>query len=140
MSQKNNYYLRIVSLFFIFFCPLVVLASPLTTKFDSNTNQFSDAAGFQVTTGDSQFVAVINTAVSGFLGLLGIVFIILLLTAGYNYMTAEGDEGKVKTSIASIRRAVIGLIITVSAYSIAYFVFNNISANSSGYNIQAGQN
>lgn len=62
--------------------------------------------------------------IEAFLGLLAIIFIILIILGGYNWMTASGDESKVTKARDIIRQAIIGLIITVSAYAITYFVFN----------------
>jgi hypothetical protein len=46
-----------------------------------------------------------------------------MLYAGYNWMTAAGDEQKVEKAKDTITRAIIGIIITVSAYAITYFIF-----------------
>lgn len=58
------------------------------------------------------------------LGLLGIIFLALLIFAGYNWMTAAGDEEKVKKSKEQIASAVIGLLIILAAYSITKFVLD----------------
>jgi ABC-type multidrug transport system permease subunit len=52
-----------------------------------------------------------NLIIVGFLGVLGLIFIILIIVAGFNFMTAGGDEQKVTKAKDSIRRAIIGLII-----------------------------
>ena len=57
-----------------------------------------------------------------FLTLLGIIFLILMILAGYRWMTAGGNEDKVSESKKQIRNAVIGLIIIMMAYSISYLV------------------
>lgn len=68
------------------------------------------------------FSGILGTVVSAALGLLGVIFIILMLIAGYNWMTASGNEEKVTKAKETIWRAIIGLIITVGAYAIWYFV------------------
>lgn len=65
-----------------------------------------------------------RVVIEGFLSLLAIIFIILIIIGGYGWMLAGGDEAKVTKAKDTIRRAIIGLIITVSAYAITYFVFN----------------
>jgi hypothetical protein len=47
-------------------------------------------------------------------------------------MTARGDEGKVDKAIEIIRAAVIGMIITVGAYSITNFVVPTILERTTG--------
>ncbi len=69
---------------------------------------------------------VIGGLVRAFLGLLGIIFIILILISGYNWMTAGGNEDKVNRAITTIRRSIIGLIIVVGSYAIWNFVFVNV--------------
>jgi type IV secretory pathway VirB2 component (pilin) len=75
---------------------------------------------------------IIQVAISAFLGLLGIIFIILIIYAGFNWMTAGGDEEKVKLAKDTLIRAVIGLIIIIAAYSITYFVFSNLPGGGGG--------
>jgi amino acid permease len=61
------------------------------------------------------------------LGLLGIIFVVLLVYAGIQWMTAEGDEVKVEKAKSTITRAIIGLGIIITAYAITYFIFNLIN-------------
>ncbi len=65
---------------------------------------------------------IVGTAVNVFLTLLGVIFIILIILAGYNWMTAGGDEEKVTKAKSTIKRAIIGLIIIIGAYAIWVFV------------------
>jgi len=64
-------------------------------------------------------IAVINTL----LGLLGLIFVILLIYAGFTYMTAQGDDKKITKAKDTIRNAVIGVIIILFAYIITNAVF-----------------
>lgn len=77
---------------------------------------------------DTSLISIIGDTVGIFLGVLGIIFTILLLMAGFNYMIAQGDESKVKNSIASIRHAIIGLIITISSFAIYSFVWSKLTS------------
>lgn len=60
------------------------------------------------------------------LGTLGIILTIVVLYAGYIYMTAMGDPDKVKTSKAMIRNAVIGVAICLASFIITTFVLNRL--------------
>lgn len=60
------------------------------------------------------------------LGLLGIIFLIIIITAGYKWMTAAGNEEKVREAKDQLIRGVIGLIIILVAYSITIFVVDEI--------------
>jgi cytochrome bd-type quinol oxidase subunit 2 len=69
---------------------------------------------------------LLGYAVNAFLGLLGVIFIILTLIGGAKYMTASGNEEKAKSALAMIRHAIIGLIIVVGSYAIWFFVLSNL--------------
>ncbi len=71
---------------------------------------------------------IIGTAIKGFLSLLGVIFLGLMLYAGFHWMTARGEEEKVEKAKSTITRAIVGLVIVVGAYAIwafirAYFIF-----------------
>ena len=57
-----------------------------------------------------------------FLGFMGIIFLILIIIAGFKYMTSEGNEEKVKEAVSQIKTSVIGLIIIVTAYAITDYI------------------
>ncbi|MBU1062963.1 hypothetical protein KJ700_02205, partial [Patescibacteria group bacterium] len=71
-------------------------------------------------------IDVIGYGIQAILGLLGIIFLILILYAGFNWMTAAGDEEKVTKAKETLSRAIIGLVIIVSAYLITIFVFSKL--------------
>lgn len=130
----------------ILICLSVLLLSPLLgvnaaifndeTKGGIILNSYNaavgDGGGFDAMTTSYTASEIVATVIKAFLGLLGVIFIFLVVIAGYKYMTANGDEGQVEDALGSIRTAIIGLIIVVSAYAITAFVFKNISTDGSG--------
>jgi hypothetical protein len=100
-----------------------ILDPSVVEKMNENTGIVQQQAGFDADLTLGEVVAVV---IKGFLGLLGVIFIILIVLSGYNWMTAAGDEEKIKKATSTIRSAVIGLIIIIAAYSITYFVFANL--------------
>ena len=60
------------------------------------------------------------------LGVLGIVTVILIIYAGFMYMSAKGDPAKVDKAKKIITQTVIGLIIIMSSYSIASFIIGKL--------------
>lgn len=62
------------------------------------------------------------------LGLLGVVFVILLTYGGFLWLTAGGEEDRVKKAQGLITNAVIGTLIVVAAYTIAHFVLQKLAA------------
>jgi hypothetical protein len=83
-------------------------------------------------TATNSFTAIIETLISALLGLLGVIFLILIIYAGYSWMMAQGDEEKVTKAKDTITRAIVGLIIIVAAYAITFFVFSNLPAGEGG--------
>ena len=83
------------------------------------------ASGYE-TSGISQTTisSIAGTAVSVFLSILGIIFIVLMLYGGYLWMMARGNEEQLTKAKELIQAAVIGLIIIVAAYAISFFIFN----------------
>ncbi len=68
--------------------------------------------------------AVVANVIRVFLGLLGIIFVVLIVLAGYKWMTAMGDSGKVDEAREQLSTAVIGLAIILAAYGITIFVMS----------------
>lgn len=107
----------------------VSIAGPLQTPEkvtgSDSMEKFANSAGFYKGTDSNGTLlgATIATIIKGFLSLLAIIFIILMLYAGFNWMTAGGDEQKVTQAKETIQKAIIGLIIIISAYTITAFVF-----------------
>ena len=88
------------------------------------TTNIATEAGFNPD--EIDFGATVAIVIEAFLSLLGIIFLILIIWAGWRWMTAQGDEQKVTQAKDTIQRAIIGLIITISAYSITYFVLSRL--------------
>lgn len=69
---------------------------------------------------------VAATVVQFFLGLLATIFLIMIAMSSFWYITAHGEEQKIAKATATIRGAVIGLVIVMMAYSITYFVSKRV--------------
>lgn len=90
-----------------------------------NLEALGGAAGYEKAT-ETTLSEIIGTVVSAFLSLLGIIFIVLVILAGHNWMTASGNEEKLTKAKESLWRATIGLIIVVGAFAIWTFVFSKL--------------
>ncbi len=61
-----------------------------------------------------------------YVGLLGIIAVVIILYGGFIWMTAAGNEERVDKARKMIVAGVIGLAIILSAYAIARFVVNSL--------------
>lgn len=98
--------------------------SETSDEINRQIRAFNSRAGFEASDGETVIANTISIVIKAFLSLLGIIFVILMLIAGYNWMTAAGEEEKVRKAQKTIQRAIIGLVIIVLAYSITYFIFD----------------
>ena len=65
---------------------------------------------------------IIAVVIQGLFGLIGVVFFVLILWGGFQWMTAAGNEEKIGKAKKLIVQAVIGLAIIILGFSIATFV------------------
>lgn len=70
--------------------------------------------------------------VSAFLGILGIIFLIMILIGGWTWMTAAGNPENASKGRTTIIRGIVGLAIIVTAYIITAFVFRALGGVMSG--------
>ena len=91
---------------------------------DSMLGKFRQSAGFEADDTGAGLGKTVALVIKGFLSLLGIIFIVLIMLSGFNWMTSEGDEQKITKAKETIRTAIIGLFIIIAAYAITHFVFN----------------
>lgn len=114
--------------FFASFLFLNLLATPAQASlWDSQTGMDDSIANAYGTTEESTDIRIfVANLIKVFLGLLGLIFLILIIVAGYNYMTAQGNQEKIEKSVGQIKAAIIGLVIIIAAFSIASFVTEEI--------------
>ena len=124
--------------FFIFLALSILLLTPFTitkAQLSNSINNLDNAIGGQNGAGLQRDLATsISTVVKGVLALVGTIFLLLTIYAGILWMTAQGEEAKVGKAIQIIRASVVGLIITMSAYAITYFVTTKVGGGASTTN------
>ncbi len=60
------------------------------------------------------------------LGLLAILFVILIIISGFQWMTAGGNTDTITKARQRMTNAVIGLVIVLAAFSITEFILDKI--------------
>ncbi len=112
-----------VSLTCLFSCayttPIHAQTPPdLKSQITRNINTGSNAAGI----GKEDPRTIIAGVIKVLLSIVGITFTILIVYSGYTLLTAAGDESKVEKAKKTITAAVIGLSLTLGAYSLTSFI------------------
>ncbi len=131
ICQKFNISKKVVltALFFIFtigaFLFLSNLASAATDQFGMNF-----PAKLGLPNNDPRLV--IMSLVRLALGFVGIIAVIIIMYAGFLWMTSAGNEQKVDDAKKTLVNAVIGLVIILSAFLIVSFIINKISGSLAG--------
>lgn len=70
---------------------------------------------------------LVGRIIYAFLGLLGTVAAVLILYAGFIWMTSQGNDEKIKKAKSIITNAVIGLAIIMSAWAITAWIINALT-------------
>jgi hypothetical protein len=106
--------------------PFLASAANLPSDNLKTVGEKGNAPYRPIAQGTNDLASIIGTVIQVFLGLLGVLFLVYMLYAGYNWMIAQGDEEKVTKAKETIQRAIIGLIIIIAAYAISYWVFGSL--------------
>jgi amino acid permease len=96
---------------------------PYNIMTNGGGDSFGVKAGYTAVTDPTASIAQkVASVISIALSFLGVIFLILMIYAGFLWMTAHGNDAQIKTATTTMQRAVIGLIIVASAYIITAFV------------------
>ena len=79
-------------------------------------------AGYDGQTSETTFAETLGLVVQTALSFVGIIFLSLMVYAGYLWMTARGESDQVDKAKKIIIQSIVGLAITVGAYSITAFI------------------
>jgi hypothetical protein len=94
----------------------------------ANLETVKTAAGLpgEAAVGSDNIIKTIGEVIKVFLGFLAIIFIILVIYAGFLWMTSAGDDAKVTKAKGLITNAIIGIIIILAAYILTSFVIGAV--------------
>lgn len=120
-------FLIVVFTLAIFVVPMMaVLVVPVAVHADAaiTTNDIPSATSVGLATKDLK--EAIANIVNIVLSIMGIIFFVLFIIAGFKWMTAAGNEEAIESAKHIMTAAVIGLIITLLAWAISYWVVNSL--------------
>jgi hypothetical protein len=99
-----------------------------TEKIRSGVTQTNQELGYS----ETPLQVIIGNVIRVAITLVGVVLLLLLLYAGFLWMTAGGDTEKVKKARGMIFNAIVGMIIIVLAYAITDFVIQQLAGVTGG--------
>ncbi|OGH80441.1 MAG: hypothetical protein A3I29_00265 [Candidatus Magasanikbacteria bacterium RIFCSPLOWO2_02_FULL_44_11] len=96
------------------------LAGPLS-------NSMTNLEGALGNTGlEKDLQSTVGTVIKAVLAMVGTIFLVLTIYAGILWMTASGNDEQVTKATGIIKAAIIGLVITMSAYGITFFIASKV--------------
>ncbi|MEK7064990.1 MAG: hypothetical protein AAB963_00955 [Patescibacteria group bacterium] len=123
----------------VFYCSIVLLLamSLATPVFALNvgTDIAGEAAkqgGYAGTTSETTLAETAGLIISIVLAFTGVIFLGLMIFAGILWMTAAGEEEKIKKAQKIILATIIGLVIVVGAFLLTNFLVPAIIAATKG--------
>ncbi|MFA6604049.1 MAG: hypothetical protein WCT10_04410 [Patescibacteria group bacterium] len=98
---------------------------PVRINTVGNLDAVAGRAGYDITTGTAVGpVEIIGNVIGYALALLGVIFTLLTLYAGFLWMTAQGASDQIDKAKKMLTNAVIGLAIITASYALTRFVFD----------------
>jgi hypothetical protein len=72
--------------------------------------------------------SLIGEVIGAIIGLVGVLFFVLMIYAGFLWMTARGSDEQVTKAKGIFSNAVIGMFIVVTAYYLTDFIFGALES------------
>jgi hypothetical protein len=118
----KNSYLRITA--WLSTLPALLLPAAAFAQLSAAQEELDDVAGGIGADVDNDLATLVGNLIAVLLSVLGIIFVVLVVYAGFLYLTSQGEAEKVKKAKALLSQAVIGLVIIIAAYAISEFVID----------------
>ena len=93
-------------------------------KIQAGVNQSAHPSGLDA---NNDIMFMVGSAINVALSIVGVVLVCYFIYAGFLYLTAGGDETKIKTATAIIKNCIIGAIILAVSFALATFVLRGIT-------------
>lgn len=126
MISKTNTRVKIfgfskIAAIYLTFIIAVVFLLPIITFAQVDLNQAKDVAdnaGLGTISGTEAIGRIIKIA----LGFLGLIALVIVMIAGFKWMTSNGNEEKIKNAKKMLLNGIIGMIIILFSYVIVNFI------------------
>jgi phosphatidylglycerophosphatase A len=99
---------------------MLLAANPIKLLEDASKGTYQTAGG------SAQIFIIVETIIKAALSVTGAVLFGFIFYAGYQYMTAAGNEEKTKDAVKVIKDCVIGLAIILLSWIISQFIIQSL--------------
>ncbi len=118
-------HVRALIVLIVAFCVFGFLMTAIPAQAQQTAfEQFGDAS----TLSQDSIAIIIARVIRVALTTVGIIFVCVIIYAGFLYLLARGEPEPVKKAKKIFQQSIIGLILIFSAYSIATFILNRLLA------------
>jgi hypothetical protein len=125
LVKNRNVLTAILGVFFFALLAVFFICHPAYAQADQMT-AVAESAGLSTT----DAVVIVARLIRWFLTFLGIIAVVLIMYAGWVYMTSQGEPAKTEKAKTIIRNAIIGLLIILSSYAITSFIVGQLTDSS----------
>lgn len=126
-KAKIIFFLFLLSSFFIFL-PFKNNVLAQSSYFDVQVGMGEIGMAFGEDSANSEDVRVkVVRIINIVLSILGILVVCLIIFAGFQWMTAAGNEDQVTKAKKTLKNAIIGLVIIFIAWSITSFILTRLA-------------
>ncbi len=91
-----------------------------------------EQVGTETELGQTSLPALIGNIINIVLGLLGLIFVVLIVYGGFLWMTAGGGKEQIEKAKGILTNSIIGLIIVIAAYAISAYVIQAVVTAATG--------
>jgi len=127
-----------LAIFILLFSLIIFTNTPyaMAGLWDSQIGVGTDSGevgeSFGYTSGATSIQIFIARLIRVFIGLLGVVFLALIVVAGFKWMNSQGAEEQIREAKSQLKSSVIGLLIVMMSYGIAVYITECIFSITTG--------
>ncbi len=124
LKIKNYFLIPLIS--GLIFLPALIVQAAQGDIYGLNTT--AGAAGYKTGPSAPTIDIIIGDIIFYVLSFVGVIFLILTIYAGFTWMTAGGNEEKIKKAKKLLTNSIIGLIIALGAAAITNYILLQLSS------------
>lgn len=136
MNMKQNKFMKnliifllTLQIYFVSFGIGHVMAGGIDNAFGRNSqlSNMGISAEYETDNTKADVYILFGRIINAILSIIGVFFLALTIYAGYNWMTAQGNETQIERAKKTISSSLIGVILVFTAYALSYFILARVA-------------